>query len=461
MKPSDSTNLIEAWGTCLLALTATNEIVCASLPRRQVLGVWPYDSLRGYWCKEQAFGFEAGRRSPRGEGIFEFITDKKEKIYRHLETAIMRLQQGDTQPPIPSPDSETPPVSTSSSGTEQSPPPPPITTLPLKKAASVRALPPTASSNLRRVNTHTGVKKWLNDTYNPDSPSNTRRSLSPLSGEDTYSRTVHVFPQPRNTTPDPPALTYQRLHGPDIDRRSLISQHLPSQRFSNLAEEDMPMYDVAFPDSSARPLPLPPDHEYSILGAPDPSRVGRTQTPPARYADPPPPTATVSLVPLSTGYTDVPIDDTDMIDNPIYGSEDNIIKAIEKLGGVQVTPPSQHRCINPALNHVSVGAMCPAYELHKLDKEATPKIDQNTPVATDTLKDYDSTADENPPQEEAKPVKPYTKIKKKPPLSLPLSEAEPAITCEGDGSQGETPPPLPARLYSMDSTNSDPPNNDS
>ncbi len=470
VKPSESTGLIEARGTCLLALTANNEIVCASFPRRQILGVWPYDSLRGYWCKEQAFGFEAGRRSPRGEGIFEFITDKKENIYRHLETAIMRLKQGDTRPPLPSPDSDTPPVSTSSSDTEATPPPPlpPPPTKTLQKAGSVRTLPPSAApaANLRRVNTHTGVKKWLNDTYNPDSPSNTRRSLSPLSGDDTYSHTVHPFPQPRHTTtPDPPGLTYQRLHGHDASRHSL---NLNSQGVHNLAEEDMRTYDVAFPGATARPLPLLPDNEYSVLGAPDPSRVAPPiNNPPQRVAppinNPPqrvappinnPPKAsstTVTLVPMPTVQNDTQLDDAEMTDNPMYDSQDDILKAIEKMSGAQVTPPLQHRVLEPPLSQLAVGGICPVYESHTLDRDTTPKAEQNDP-----LEPTEVVATEDPSQE-SKPVKPYSKVKKKKPSPLPHPESG----TEERGSDGGSPPPLPARLYSMDSSNSDPPNNDS
>ena len=87
------TSLIGAHGECLLAITTNSEILCALASSRQVVGVWPFNCLRRYWCGESVFGFEAGKRSPRGEGTFTFATTQDEEIYRMLKRYIDKAKQ--------------------------------------------------------------------------------------------------------------------------------------------------------------------------------------------------------------------------------------------------------------------------------------------------------------------------------------------------------------------------------
>ena len=90
---TDSAKVIGATGECLLVLSK-GHLYLASASSKKVVGVWPYDSLRRYYCMEGMFGFVAGRRSPHGEGEFKFVTSQKEDIYHRLERAILRAKRG-------------------------------------------------------------------------------------------------------------------------------------------------------------------------------------------------------------------------------------------------------------------------------------------------------------------------------------------------------------------------------
>ena len=113
--------MIGATGECLLILSK-GHLYLASASSKKIVGVWPYDSLRRYYCAEGVFGFVAGRRSPRGEGEFKFVSSQKEDIYHRLERAILRTKRGsngstssseeakaggvDSRPPAPLPGSQ-------------------------------------------------------------------------------------------------------------------------------------------------------------------------------------------------------------------------------------------------------------------------------------------------------------------------------------------------------------------
>ena len=85
---SSSIDLIGASGECILAFTPQKQLVCALHNSRQVVGVWPYSSLRNYWGSKDKFGFVAGRRAPRGEGDFNFTTNQGEEMFQMLERLI-------------------------------------------------------------------------------------------------------------------------------------------------------------------------------------------------------------------------------------------------------------------------------------------------------------------------------------------------------------------------------------
>ena len=402
------------------------------------------------------FGFEAGRRAPRGEGIFEFFSAQNEELYRNLEKCILQVRQGDTRPPMPPPresrDSDTPPVSTSSSDNDERYPIPKRVP---QKAASVRG-PPTTAPNLRRVHTHTGGgPKWLHEACDPNSPSAGKRSVSPLSNEDTYSHTVHTYNPQRHSYPvDPSGQTYMRLHGHEAPQN--IRQ--PSPTLNNLPEG---VYDVAYPTGTA-PI-IPSNEQYASIGMPDPSRVVRQQTTfktegatsaaiaPQVPIHPPEaiPVGGPSLIPVPT---EVDMSDDQLTLNPMYGSRENILMAIEKLEGVPNLPSW-----DGGLDVTDLGLndlkLSPAYEHHSPGPEQTPS-QSTTAQEQDDVKDTNDSRNgreapkdgEDPKSsgETPKSTRPYAEVKK------------PAAR---NDSRDETPPPLPARLYSIESDESDPPNN--
>ena len=47
--------------------------------------VWPLKYVRRYGRDKKIFSFEAGRRCPRGEGNFTFLTNKSEQIFKLIE----------------------------------------------------------------------------------------------------------------------------------------------------------------------------------------------------------------------------------------------------------------------------------------------------------------------------------------------------------------------------------------
>ena len=86
-------NTVGARGDLNLAITTDSEIVCALVPSNQVVGVWSFTCLRRYWCGDGVFGFEAGKRSPRGEGTYTFISAEAEDIYSTLKQFIEKAKQ--------------------------------------------------------------------------------------------------------------------------------------------------------------------------------------------------------------------------------------------------------------------------------------------------------------------------------------------------------------------------------
>lgn len=63
---------------CLLHITRWG-LTLALQDSRSVLALWPLDTIRNYECTgTQQFIFEAGRRSPMGEGKYAFFTQEGE-----------------------------------------------------------------------------------------------------------------------------------------------------------------------------------------------------------------------------------------------------------------------------------------------------------------------------------------------------------------------------------------------
>ncbi len=347
---SNSMNLLGAIGNCFLAFTSDFEIICALLPDKQVVGVWPLHCLRRYWCEEGVFAFEAGRRSPRGEGSYSFVTSENEDMYRTLDKLIQKAKRDssssgsvDERPPAPLPTdahkSESPIPSSESdeegrkkaNGSQETTPIPSKVPLPqpgggISKTTSLNHPPnhsPDVSANptyIRRVRTHTG-SKWLHQSVEPAPPLANRKRRSvhnqplpppptafieeeiathdPLQ-EDTYSHTVHHVPAPFQQSVFNASLYNALVHpqDPSIKR---------NQRPGSV--DDSALYDIAFPPSTlsrARCL-LPQDAEYGTVVNPGPSVIPRTAMP-------------VSKLPLSLSKpkSNHPL-------NPLYGSQEDLL----------------------------------------------------------------------------------------------------------------------------------------
>ena len=489
---SDSMNLIEAKGKCLLALTPDNKIVCATLTTRQVLGVWPYDSLRRYWCGKSAFGFEAGRRSPRGEGVFTFGTDRDEQLYRTLEKCIDKAKKGgaDSRPPAPLPSdptgSDTPPVSTSESDEDELPSLPSVSNRLSRttNTQSVRAVggrdnvSESSPAHLRRMKTHTGIvtepHKWLHQSVDTR-PTRERYEPPPTvrmedeTQENTYSHTVHTFPAPFQkpmSEQNVSGSTYHRLH-----TQSPAAGSTAVASYSDLPEADMRVYDVAFqPDGNTQTIPT--EGQYTVLGQPDPSRVVRepSKVPGPSLRD----TRSSTKSPLRKHS-----DDT-LTSNPLYGSQDDLLRAaIRKLEDHEIEDPPQLPPRNKDTDNVDMGELelgdgdlainpvygehgtCasqpeklyplnPNYATHSLPhQQVTQPLDECAPSDGISKTDHESPshgADEPTPPTPAvgpgvikRDAKGYSKVDK----------SKKTKREESDDDSG-TPPPLPERLYSDD-----------
>ena len=331
MKPlkSDSTSLLGISGDCILALTPQRQLVCALRSTNQLVGVWPFNCFRTYWGGKERFGFVAGRRSPRGEGEFTFLTEEGEVIYRRLKRAIeltsfvTKSRVDESLPPDPT--REETPVPFDDSDEElpnmsNSPPPVPDKPLELLKRLSMGNLPPTpvhqppvpGSMSTDEISetgpayfTNQGSKHLLQQETSSQNPPKVIRpsprnpaaaaavkqpleatrsspivSRPPPLEDDTYSHTAHDIPlsfigrrSPMKTagaaTAEDKEKIYHGLVRTESTKSSVVS---PARAPPNLpTTEPLPegdiTYDVAFPADSCAEQQLPMlDGEYGSMG---------------------------------------------------------------------------------------------------------------------------------------------------------------------------------------------------
>ncbi len=95
MKAEESNfmSILGVHGDCQLALTPTFEILCALMPSRQVIAVWPLDCLRTFAYGNGVFSFEAGRHAPHGPGEYSFITQHDHLIHGRLTKLIAKAKR--------------------------------------------------------------------------------------------------------------------------------------------------------------------------------------------------------------------------------------------------------------------------------------------------------------------------------------------------------------------------------
>lgn len=350
---SDSMNILGAIGNCLLAFTSEFEIICALLPDKQVVGVWPLHSLRRYWCEDGVFAFEAGRRSPRGEGTYSFVTSHNEEIYRNVDRLVQKARRAssssgsgsvDERPPAPLPaGAHTPetPVPSSESDeekaryTDATPTPSKVPQPQASSGAKTTASQPNHTPDVSGNPTYTvrarSGSSWLHQSVQrspkAESSKPKRRSVhnqplppppialigdeiqsrDPLE-EDTYSHTVHHVPAPFQQSQVNASL-YNALSHPQ-------DPSIKRQPRSTTVDESA-LYDIAFPPSTLSKgwRMLPQDAEYGIVGDAKPDIIPGTTMP-------------VNKLPLSLGKPkELPKAKQPL--NPLYGSQEDLLRAPE------------------------------------------------------------------------------------------------------------------------------------
>ena len=335
---TDSAKLIGASGECLIVLSKV-DLYLVSASSKKVIGAWPYDSLRRYYCIEGMFGFVAGRRSPRGEGEFKFVTSQKEDIYHRLERAILRAKRGshgstssseeakggvDNRPPAPLPNSQQQqlpprqetPVQTSESDEDpfrNSP-----TFSPTLKA--IMTDPPASdispaygrfdsNSSGRRVGREGGGRYqssvWLHESVsvvpqpqessnkkpNPEPqvpkrpplpPSrNSQISMVPVASEDdTYSHTVHPIPEQFQKKTVEHNIVGGTMYNALVHQRP---QNTHGRSSRPTSDADTNLYDIAFPEGRKV---ISSGGDYAVARHPDVPQYtpGAPYLPPRRMA---------------------------------------------------------------------------------------------------------------------------------------------------------------------------------
>jgi len=98
--PSDDMNKLQASGNLVLYLSH-DEIRLAQTGTLAMIAIWPLSSLRRYSSENGVFMIEAGRRSPRGQGLYEFKTvhdsELFDRVYALIKLAATAPQNTQTQ----------------------------------------------------------------------------------------------------------------------------------------------------------------------------------------------------------------------------------------------------------------------------------------------------------------------------------------------------------------------------
>ena len=381
-------NVIGVRGDCLLSLSTELEIQCALFPSKQVVAVWPFETLRRYWYGDGLFGFEAGRRSPRGEGKYVFVTSQDGEIYKTLAYFIKKAKRGsvtssssneykdlDMRPPAPIPAGinrfETPVASSESEEEQQTednlkavalgydsvntPPWPHKARLsPSTQRKSMGNIPvqnvdvsTTSPAYLRRVRTHMGFgHQWLHESVKqPQSQATetpaTQGDIPPAAlvcediqardpqEEDMYSHTVHLVPAPFRLQSSEHSAVGGSLYN------AVVHKKVPSIRGKGRpgSGDDDTLYDVAFqvnPKKGGRGMLPKADSQYDTAYL----RDGNVHLPRTTM-----PVSKMPLGPKQTGRTAEPLpqpelhklklekkeSDDGLTANPLYGSQENLL----------------------------------------------------------------------------------------------------------------------------------------
>ena len=357
---SNFTSVLGLFGECQLALAPSFEIVCALLPSRQVVAVWPLDCLRTFAYGNGVFSFEAGRHAPHGPGEYSFITHNDHLIHGRLIKLIEKAKRNslsssssrlsnimDNRPPARLPiqdrDSSSDSPASVNSDLEDSPRrlinenvyigpqinpellspartnfPPPLPDLPPPK------VPPKGSTYQEQP--IDAVGRYLQ--------SNTSTSPQDESGDHVYSHTIHPKPNYDHKTPDDPQIY-----------NSLVHDGVKVKRANN--------YEVAYPERNA---PIPIQGSSNVVYDTAYNDTDGQKKPPVLSNLPPIPD------PLGDGMTA----------NPLYGSKGNLLEDIMNKQVFDNSPKSQSPPLPPKPKSLSSSP-----ESTKLPKPSHPDVTAN------------------------------------------------------------------------------------
>ena len=73
-------------------LFVLSEYLCLAERNKRILS-WSYKHIRRYGCGENNFTFEAGRKSLSGEGLFSFLVQQGEQLFRNVQERMKHMQK--------------------------------------------------------------------------------------------------------------------------------------------------------------------------------------------------------------------------------------------------------------------------------------------------------------------------------------------------------------------------------
>ena len=450
-RDSEFMNIIGAVGDCQLVLTAECRLVAIKLPKKEVLCIWPFDTLKTFSYGGGLFSFTSGRHSPHGPGDYAFITTQDKLIHDTLQKLIDKARRSSIissgssshlsvseRPPakVPSPgglymhnerdeDSSSDAITSSSeenqlggmvlggasnniyTEADVSPShPPPLPNQPPPK------IPPKGLSGA------TPGKAWLHDRYHSSASPEVDTASKESGGDHLYSHTVHPG-KVSSSTEDNPSIYNALVHnGKTATANYELAYPKPAQQVIQGTEN----YSFISQDSAQKP------------------------TKPIDVAPPAPPMNPVG-----------------MTTNPLYGSTGNLLEAIESASSLSpsnkpfppesVTDPlpssdplsevsPEEKPKQPTRPDVTAN---PTYVTTTL-KEAppTPKIENNPPTTTTITENGDS---------EPLPIREYSKVSKPVPFPEVSKGSDNVPGSLGSemmaSSVSSDPPPIPEREYSF------------
>lgn len=435
-RDSDAMNVIGAVGDCQLVITPDYNVKLVRLPKKEVLCIWPFDTLKTFSYGGGLFSFSSGRHSPHGPGEYSFITGQDKLIHNTLQKQIDRARRGSTvssgssshvsmsdRPPAKLPPNlfkhneeaeETSSDGVTSSSDEHQAVGGALANIYTDADGSPCHPPPLPHQPPPKVPPK-GVnqgKTWLHDRYNSASP---ERDMPPNEGgvsDHLYSHTVHPS-KVVSPTEEPPPIYNALVH--EGQARPLVNN-----------------YELAYPKPTAHVVQG--TDSYSFISQ------GSSQKP----------------VPIPSLPSDVPpTSPVGMTTNPLYGSSNNLLEAVES----SMTPSPSNKPLPPPSVPVtdplpSSDALSEPHpqEVDKSKRPARPDVTANPTYVTTSIKEAPPTSNDTVnPREYSKVSKPVPSVPPPKDGERPGSDIVPSSVGSDfiASSVGSDPPPIPEREYSF------------